>query len=422
MDSFSHEILVSFFQFFEPQEASIGKLVCKTWNEILNDEITGLPQHFKIKREKQCPSFDFEHRYMRYTFGWAAARGYVDILEWCSSSLLKRHRDICSIWNFDDMLMAAGKYGHLEVIKFICSKTNRKRLTINDRILFMIARKGHINVLKLLHENGFKLTELGGFSIYRGAAMGGHLDILEWARFHKICWDEHQICDDAAMGGNIEILQWIIENGGIVGPEICSFTADCGELGMLKWLHSEGNKIDEKTFVSAINSGDIETIQWLYEEKCKWNDEVFYRAVEIGNIEVIKFLRERGCPIPAPLPIWDSLVYWSNSNISRLDFLKWMFYNGLNISDNRDGKQGGLWDASIELGLIEILEWAKEVDVECSRIEIDDHTIPMAIEYRRLDVLKWAVDNGYPYDKEDLIEIVIETNDPSIFEYVHSLP
>jgi hypothetical protein len=45
-----------------------------------------------------------------------------------------------------------------------------------------------------------------------GAAKGGHLNILQWARANGCPWDEGT-CDEAAWGGHLEVLQWARANG-----------------------------------------------------------------------------------------------------------------------------------------------------------------------------------------------------------------
>jgi hypothetical protein len=43
--------------------------------------------------------------------------------------------------------------------------------------------------------------------VCRGAAGGGHLDVLHWARAHGCPWDA-DTCQDAARGGHLAVLQW----------------------------------------------------------------------------------------------------------------------------------------------------------------------------------------------------------------------
>ncbi len=40
-----------------------------------------------------------------------------------------------------------------------------------------------------------------------GAAHGGHLEVLKWARTHGCPWDA-RTCANAAYGGHLKVLQW----------------------------------------------------------------------------------------------------------------------------------------------------------------------------------------------------------------------
>ena len=51
----------------------------------------------------------------------------------------------------------------------------------------------------------------GGSTCY-GAAGGGHLDVLKWARAHGAPWDE-STCWRASKDGHLELLQWTRAQG-----------------------------------------------------------------------------------------------------------------------------------------------------------------------------------------------------------------
>mmetsp|Transcript_8247 Transcript_8247/g.17064 ORF Transcript_8247/g.17064 Transcript_8247/m.17064 type:complete len:85 (+) Transcript_8247:1-255(+) len=51
-----------------------------------------------------------------------------------------------------------------------------------------------------------------------GAAMGGHLEVLQWLREEGSPWNEYTCydeytCEVAARGGHLELLRWALENG-----------------------------------------------------------------------------------------------------------------------------------------------------------------------------------------------------------------
>ena len=52
---------------------------------------------------------------------------------------------------------------------------------------------------------------LGKYITY-GAAFGGHLDVLKWARENDCEWDP-QTCSWAARNGHLDVLKWARGNG-----------------------------------------------------------------------------------------------------------------------------------------------------------------------------------------------------------------
>ena len=52
------------------------------------------------------------------------------------------------------------------------------------------------------------------------AALGGHLEVLQWARANGCPWDE-DTCSAAANRGHLEVLQWARANGCPWGEETC---------------------------------------------------------------------------------------------------------------------------------------------------------------------------------------------------------
>jgi hypothetical protein len=46
-----------------------------------------------------------------------------------------------------------------------------------------------------------------------GAAAGGHLQVLQWARERHCPWDENAIRTNAASRGHVDMLRWLDEQG-----------------------------------------------------------------------------------------------------------------------------------------------------------------------------------------------------------------
>jgi hypothetical protein len=57
--------------------------------------------------------------------------------------------------------------------------------------------------------------------------MGGHLEVLKWARAKDCPWDE-KTCAYAAKGGHLEVVKWARENGCPWSLLTCAAAAHVG--------------------------------------------------------------------------------------------------------------------------------------------------------------------------------------------------
>ncbi len=96
---------------------------------------------------------------------------------------------------------------------------------------------------------------LNGQTCLPSAAIGGHLEILQWARSQGCAWNEQTY---AARGGHLELL--------------------------LQWARSQGCPWDEQTCANAARGGHLELLQWLRGEGCPWNEQACAKAAEGGHL------------------------------------------------------------------------------------------------------------------------------------------
>ena len=69
------------------------------------------------------------------------------------------------------------------------------------------------------------------------AAMGGHLEVLQWARANGCAWDA-DTCRDAAGGGHLEVLQWARASGCEWDRADCLRWASNGR-GTREWIEAQ---------------------------------------------------------------------------------------------------------------------------------------------------------------------------------------
>ena len=146
-----------------------------------------------------------------------------------------------------------------------------KNFCENEKFLFkgmcnLAAKKGRIECLKYLHENGYP-------------------------------WD-NWTCNYAAMNGNIECLKYAHENRCSWDEDTCFYAAENGHLECLKYAHENGCPWNEDTCEEAAKNGHLECLKYAHENGCPWDEDTCSHAAENSHLECLKYAHENGCPYP----------------------------------------------------------------------------------------------------------------------------
>ena len=72
-----------------------------------------------------------------------------------------------------------------------------------------------------------------------GAAGGGHLELLQWARANGCDWNSGT-CYAAAEGGHLEVLQWARANGCPWDSGVISCAEGSGRTAVAEWARANG--------------------------------------------------------------------------------------------------------------------------------------------------------------------------------------
>ncbi|RLN50184.1 hypothetical protein BBJ29_010114, partial [Phytophthora kernoviae] len=155
----------------------------------------------------------------------------------------------------------------------------RFRFEIYTNALYRVAKDGHLEVLQWLHARDYPV-HCRRAHVVRGAAAGGHRDIIEWmeATFTALSHQRHRIrVDDAGAVGDFEFL---------------------------KWLHRQGYRFTAHAMDGAAASGCLEIVRWLHENVPNVGCSVaaMDRAAAAGYLDVVVFLhknRKEGCTTAA---------------------------------------------------------------------------------------------------------------------------
>ncbi|KAL2915016.1 hypothetical protein HK105_205338 [Polyrhizophydium stewartii] len=188
-----------------------------------------------------------------FDVAWSAVRcGDVAIFEF----MLGSHGVALNDAHADE----AARYGHLELLKFICSRIPVGNLRTS--VMDIAARYNRLECVVWLHENRSEGCTTDAMDF---AAVNDHLDMVMWLHQNRA-----EGCTKEAM----------------------NMAAARGKLRMVQWLHfnrSEGCSVAAMSL--AARNGYLEVVRFLHENRSEGcNDEAMTGAAERGYHHIVKFL------------------------------------------------------------------------------------------------------------------------------------
>ncbi len=268
-------------------------------------------------------------------------------------------------------------------------------IKFSDNYSLQIAKYGHVHLVDWALRHGCKWD----LSFDAHAALYGHLALLQISCPHN---KSALVCADAALGGHLEILQWLRANDYPWAENTCSSAAEGGHLEILKWARTNGCRWNYVTCLFAAEYGHLDILIWARSgasgEICDWNENVCELAAENGHFEVLKWARANGCPIYEE-------IYENAANGGNLEILQWLRdpMVALEMSDVVHEWPSGIcdWaimDSSRRKTDAEIITMIKYIRREGG--VWDEETCDVAMESGRIEVLRWLLDNGCPYYRD----------------------
>jgi hypothetical protein len=258
-----------------------------------------------------------------------------------------------------------------------------------------------------------------------------------------------ELCNTAAMAGQLDVLKFLLEHG--CTPSIVSsyLAADKGHLDVLKYsLQCIKTKIcklsdtqESKLFSSAATHGHLHIVKYLHENGYKWNFSTLTSAAEGDHFGVFKYAVENGCPLGADPSFGDVKILeylqarglpwkrWAcslSANKGNLDALMFAHENGAEwgqtVAAAARARNFNCLKYAIENGApmniiiydIATLEIAKCL-VEL-KVPLDPRVYSNAVENRRMDVLKYLLENTTVEKPEELGLTAAEQGDLDLFK------
>ncbi len=333
--------------------------------------------------------------------------------------------------------------GYLDLVKYFFKKVEPECITKNF-ISNNSIEYGHLDVLKYLHENGFKPDR----SSYDLAVSLGHIHILEYLESIGVQTDEGYL--ETAISKK--------------------------QLESIKYLHKKGCEFSEENFYDAVSIGDLKIVEYLFNNGCPINigDDLYNNSNDLhtniasrrNNLEVLKFLHKNGFP-------WDSTTVLSALEHSySIDCLKYLIENNCPyneryiknelLPDNLEALKSffekglkldkELFDNTIIGGNLEVLDFLLNNGCEYKTTIFDvvlcttyvigrsafdflqllhKHNFPFDItttntavdccqEMETMDCLKYLIQNGSPYDESTMGKAIM-SNDLCVIQYLMSI-
>lgn len=227
----------------------------------------------------------------------------------------------------------AAANGHLSTVEVLAVKVGD--LTLHwDRIAYIAARHGRLNVLQWAHKNG---ADILGYSFLSAAANKGHLHVLRWLHDQGANVHAEGLLIRAAEEGHFDVVEWLVQQGvnaTVYGNTAIVQAVRANNMPMMRWLIQHGADVsmdDNQVMRIAVVRMHWDIVKYLVEE-CGVNvtcNDNFAMACASGHgdLEMVAWLRERG----AGLPSGESIPYHASVQIIAM-------YESLKAEEQTDGR------------------------------------------------------------------------------------
>lgn len=209
----------------------------------------------------------------------AALNGHLHILQWA-------HEHGCP-WDWFTCSSAA-EGGHLHVLQWAREHGCRW----DEHVCECAINNNHIHILEWAILNGCPSNDT-----LRSAAHAGNLDLLK----HLITdlqvpiFSNEELYEYAALGGHLNVLEWL--NNSLMPvdplyPDICMNAAENGHLHVLKWARERNLRWDVRTCWVASKNNHLDVLKWACENGCLCDEMCIFIAVDNYNYEIAVWLLE----------------------------------------------------------------------------------------------------------------------------------
>lgn len=297
----------------------------------------------------------------------AAATGDVELLRWVREEKGVDRR-------MQKIVESAVKSGHLNVVQY-CAE---KGWNINNcDFVFTAAEFGRLDIVQYLHEErGVRLDAI----TTHVAARKGELEVLKYLHEMNTPWDP-RVATAAAFNAdpNFECLKFCVANGCALDWRSMAHVIRKGDLQMIQMMHEAGapwHRDHINAIYSHAQSNRFNILKYCVDNGLELDERACKLAVEYNDLKGLQYLREKGAPWDASLPTLCAREYRD------IVLLKFCLSNGCPVNGADACAQASEW------GGLEHLKYLRNEGCQW-----DQRTTQYA---RRVDILRYAVENGCP--------------------------
>jgi hypothetical protein len=247
------------------------------------------------------------------------------------------------------------------------------------KIYYKTAKRGDLDLIKkllALNRNNYLDSNID-WTCY-GAAKVGNLAILRWMKLHYKF--DSGVTAYAARGNQFNVLKWLRKYEAPWDFLTTAYAAKSGNIKMLKWCLDNGCKINEYSIQLSASKGHFNIVKFLYKKYL--GDNYYHNIGASGNLEIVEWIIGKLSRYESKL--FYQIIYGGAAENGKLHVLKWLKNN------NVKGYNKNKWI--------------------CKNAAIGN----------QLDCLKWARENGNPWNNAEMCKIAARNGNLEMFEWLIS--
>ena len=278
---------------------------------------------------------------------------------------------------------------NLNMLKKIYLTNSYKIRLFYEQVCYIAALEKSYNILTWVKNERSIIVN----KIYEGAALGGNIDVLNWAidNYKDLSTNTVNIINNAARRGHLDVLEWVHtktypdHNKKCPGDnKKCSCVSE--RITAMKY------QCDNKLYTYAVQNNYYKIIKWAHANYYKWSSPDHYCVNKKTDKKILKWLVRNGYFVNEIYAI----ISPGNAVIkNNIDLLKWSCKNE-EIFKNAINNEKIL---SVIVNNYDVLKWIHDYDKQLFKNAMSNEKISIKIINEaasdgKLEIIKWMVENG----------------------------